>query len=300
MKILDFGLAKLITSRPAARSTLADATLTMGLTDPGSVVGTVNDMSPEQALGEPNLTPQSDQFSFGLVLYELATGKRAFQRGSAPETMTAIIREDAEPLPDRVPAPLRWIVERLLAKEPSERYESTRDLYRELKQIRDRLSQATAPALAPAAAVSTPKQSAAWFSARAHSPASLPVRRLLFFSARPALPPPICRLISLRRSPMRRPKSVLLTGRRTARVSAYTTRVHGLMQVFTIPAGTSDAVQSPGQIRIALSRSGPPRRHCLLHFRRNLCPSPPPAVPRKKYMTTSPPPLFIPMARRWH
>src|SRR5438034_10294316 len=114
-------------------------------------------MSPEQARGEVNLTPQSDQFSFGLVLYELAIGKRAFQRGSAPETMTAIIREDAEPLPGSVPAPLRWVIERLLAKEPAERYDSTRDLYRELKQIRDRLSQATS-AQTPVAAVSTPKR----------------------------------------------------------------------------------------------------------------------------------------------
>ncbi len=100
-------------------------------------------MSPEQARGDPNLTPQSDQFSFGLVLYELASGKRAFHRASAPETMVAIIREDAEPLPASVPAPLRWLIERLLAKDPAERYDSTRDLYRELKQIRDRLSQAT-------------------------------------------------------------------------------------------------------------------------------------------------------------
>jgi serine/threonine protein kinase len=108
VKVLDFGLAKSLTARPAD-----DATLTIGLTDPGTVVGTVNYMSPEQARGEANLTPQSDQFSFGIVLYELATGKRAFQRGSAPETMTAIIREDAEPLPPSTPAPLRWIVERL-------------------------------------------------------------------------------------------------------------------------------------------------------------------------------------------
>lgn len=104
VKILDFGLAKLAPApRPAD-----EATLTMGITDPGTTVGTVNYMSPEQACGEPNLTPQSDQFSFGLALYELATGKRAFQHGSAPETMTAIIREDAAPLPASVPAPLRW------------------------------------------------------------------------------------------------------------------------------------------------------------------------------------------------
>ena len=97
VKVLDFGLAKSFTSRPAN-----DVTLTIGITDPGTVVGTVNYMSPEQARGEVNLTPQSDQFSLGIVLYEAATGKRAFQRGSAPETMTAIIREDAEPLPATV------------------------------------------------------------------------------------------------------------------------------------------------------------------------------------------------------
>ena len=98
VKILDFGLAKLMT-RPAGNTTL-----TMDLTNPGTVVGTINYMSPEQALGAANLTPQSDQFSFGLVLYELAIGKRAFQRGSA-RTMTAIIREDAEPLPGQCACP---------------------------------------------------------------------------------------------------------------------------------------------------------------------------------------------------
>jgi len=133
VKILDFGLAK------TATTSQTDATRTMALTDPGSTVGTVNYMSPEQARGESNLTSQSDQFSFGLVLYELAAAKRPFQRGSAAENMTAIIREDAEPLPPEAPAPLRWVIERLMAKEPAERYDSTRDLYRELRQIRDRL-----------------------------------------------------------------------------------------------------------------------------------------------------------------
>ncbi len=139
VKILDFGLAKTAVGEAAA----PDATQTIA-TDPGTTVGTVNYMSPEQARGEPNLGPQSDQFSFGLVLYELAAGKRAFQRASAPETMAAIIREDPEPLPADTPAPLRWVVERLLAKEAADRYDSTRDLYRELKQIRDRLSPSSA------------------------------------------------------------------------------------------------------------------------------------------------------------
>ena len=143
VKILDFGLAKSI----AASTGAAEATRTMSVTDPGTTVGTVNYMSPEQARGM-DLTPQSDQFSFGVVLYELATGNRPFRRGSAPETMAAIIREEAAPLPASVPAPLRWIIERLLAKEPSERYDSTRDLYRELKQLRDRFSESASAAQA--------------------------------------------------------------------------------------------------------------------------------------------------------
>jgi serine/threonine protein kinase len=140
VKILDFGLAK---SAVSAQVGANAATLTMNLTDPGTTVGTISYMSPEQARGEPNLTFQSDQFSFGLVLYKVAAGKRAFERSSAAETMTAIIREEAEPLPEGVPLPLRWVVERLMAKEPGERYDSTRDMYRELKQIRERLSQST-------------------------------------------------------------------------------------------------------------------------------------------------------------
>jgi Tol biopolymer transport system component/predicted Ser/Thr protein kinase len=151
IKILDFGLAK------AAHEDISqeDATRTVAaqLTDAGSAIGTVNYMSPEQARGQGNLAAQSDQFSFGLVLYELATGKRAFQRNSAAETMTAIIREEPDPLPATVPSPLRWIIQRLLAKEPSERYDSTRDLYRELRQLRDRASDTVPLAATPSGAV---------------------------------------------------------------------------------------------------------------------------------------------------
>ena len=143
VKILDFGLAKALQAE-------SEATRTMALTDSGTTIGTVAYMSPEQARGATNLGPQSDQFSFGLVLYELAVGKRAFQRGSAAETMTAIIREEYEPLPDAVSVELRWIIERLLCKEPSERYDSTKDLFHDLRRIRERLSQTSksVPAIA--------------------------------------------------------------------------------------------------------------------------------------------------------
>ena len=130
VKILDFGLAKIVAANnPDAVNPDNDATRAMSHTEAGATLGTIAYMSPEQARGSADLGPQSDQFSFGLVLHELATGKRAFPRGSAAEIMTAIIREEADPLPATVPAPLRWIVERLLAKDPSDRYESTRDLY---------------------------------------------------------------------------------------------------------------------------------------------------------------------------
>jgi Tol biopolymer transport system component len=148
VKILDFGLAKLASQ---AASAAADTTRTMSLTDPGTTVGTVAYMSPEQARGAAILTPQSDQFSLGLVLYELCAGKRAFSRPTKAETMTAIIREDPEPLPASVPAPLRWTIERLLAKDPADRYDSTRDLYRELRQMRERISESVSAQGVPAA-----------------------------------------------------------------------------------------------------------------------------------------------------
>jgi eukaryotic-like serine/threonine-protein kinase len=153
VKILDFGLAK----RQVAAT--ADATRTLTITNPGTVVGTVAYMSPEQARGR-ELDYRSDQFCFGLILYELATGKRAFQRDSAVETMTAIIRDEAEPLPLTVPAPVRWTIERCLAKDPDQRYDSTRDLYRELRQTRDGLSQTLGP---PAAKVgAAPRAGSRW------------------------------------------------------------------------------------------------------------------------------------------
>ena len=81
---------------------------------------------------------RSDQFSVGLILYEMATARRAFERPSPVETLSAIIREEPEPLSalaPRLPAPVRWVIERCLAKDPEERYASTRDLAREWKQL---------------------------------------------------------------------------------------------------------------------------------------------------------------------
>jgi predicted ATPase len=136
VKILDFGLAKLAlrdSSSLSARSALD--------TQPGLILGTMQYMSPEQASGGSS-DARSDQFSLGLLLYEMVTGERAFQRATAAETLVAIIREQAAPIgvrnPD-VPAPLCWAIERCLAKEPDSRYKVTRDLARELATIRDHM-----------------------------------------------------------------------------------------------------------------------------------------------------------------
>src|SRR5271157_1509516 len=134
VKILDFGLAKL--ASPSGER-LDMFSTTASLTASGLVLGTVGYMSPEQVDGRrPDF--RSDQFSFGLVLYEMVTGKRPFQRRTAAETLVAILREQAESIGVQnrdTPAPLCWAIERCLAKEPEKRYDSTRDLARELAAI---------------------------------------------------------------------------------------------------------------------------------------------------------------------
>jgi predicted ATPase len=138
VKILDFGLAKPI----SPNRELSDLCST-SLTPAGIVLGTVGYMSPEQAGGQP-VDFHTDQFSLGLVLYEMVTGKRAFQRSTAVETMVAILREQPQAVGienPEAPAPLCWAIERCLAKDPDKRYASTRDLARELAIIRDRFSE---------------------------------------------------------------------------------------------------------------------------------------------------------------
>jgi predicted ATPase len=140
VKILDFGLAKL--TLPSGE--VSDLSATVGWqTRPGMVLGTVQYMSPEQVCGG-RLDFRSDQFSFGLVLYEMVTGRLAFHKDTTAETLVAILREQALPIGvqnSEAPAPLCWVIERCLAKEPEKRYVSTRELARELAAIRDRFSE---------------------------------------------------------------------------------------------------------------------------------------------------------------
>ena len=141
VKILDFGLAKLTQPDSGGSSETQAA---HEVTRDGAILGTVGYMSPEQAKGA-SVDYRSDQFSFGAILYEMATGRWAFRRASAPQTMTAIIQDEPDSiagLNPRIPAPLRWTVQRCLAKDAADRYASTADLARELSTIRDNLSDA--------------------------------------------------------------------------------------------------------------------------------------------------------------
>jgi hypothetical protein len=137
LKILDFGLAKL---RPfSAEDKTLEVTTDPTLTSPGTLLGTVGYMAPEQVRGE-TATPASDQFAFGCILFEMLTGQRPFQRASPAETLSAILRDEApaiEGLNANVPAPLRWIVERCLSKSPRDRYASTRDMARDLQKLKE-------------------------------------------------------------------------------------------------------------------------------------------------------------------
>jgi len=152
VKILDFGLAKLVSTDTDTNQPPLDLeTVSTSETNPGAVLGTLPYMSPEQANGQP-LDFRSDQFSLGSLLYEMVTGKRAFPHQGVAEILAAILRDQPEAaasLNPQAPAPLCWVIERCLAKNPKDRYDSTHDLARDLAAIRDRLPEAPSRHLAP-------------------------------------------------------------------------------------------------------------------------------------------------------
>jgi eukaryotic-like serine/threonine-protein kinase len=148
VKVLDFGLAKL--AEPAsAMNGEAAATLA---TTPGMIVGTLAYMSPEQAEGKP-IDARSDVFSFGSVLYEMLTGRRAFEGQSSAAVLSSIMRDDPKALNEvkrDVPSEARQIVAFCLRKDPASRYASGAELAHEIKVCRDLLFPESGAMLSPA------------------------------------------------------------------------------------------------------------------------------------------------------
>src|SRR5437016_2874522 len=145
-KILDFGLAKLIEpqgysgqkpDREGGLSEVATALIQQHST-PGAILGTVGYMSPEQAQGRINdIDHRSDIFSFGCILYEAITGRKAFEGKDTIDSLNKIIREPVTPISSlnpTAPAALQRIVRRCLAKDPEERYQSIKDVAIEIKE----------------------------------------------------------------------------------------------------------------------------------------------------------------------
>ncbi len=140
VKVLDFGLAKLTERGPiTAIGEDAETIATSApLTVEGSIMGTVSYMSPEQAQGK-RVDQRSDVFSFGAVLYEMVTGRRAFEGESSLSTLSSILRDEAKPMaevaPD-VPVQLELVIQQCLRKNPDERYQTMRDVQAALSMLK--------------------------------------------------------------------------------------------------------------------------------------------------------------------
>ena len=146
VKVLDFGIAKLGNAPDAPSPRPSPHPLRARATMPGAILGTVGYMSPEQATGR-SAGPASDQFSFGAIVYEMLSGRRAFERGTTPETLAAIVLEEPAPIEwprSRVTAGLGEVLGRCLAKEPEHRYADARELLEAVRRMRE-LSRQRAP-----------------------------------------------------------------------------------------------------------------------------------------------------------
>jgi serine/threonine protein kinase len=156
VKLLDFGLAKL--TEPAEREDVPGAT---DLTQQGALLGTLEYLSPEQ-LQRNEVDARSDIFSFGMVLYELLTGERAFAGKTPASVIASILAEEPAPVRTRksqLPVWLDRVVQRCLAKDPEQRWQSIRDVLLELKWIRENPSE---PGLDHSAAT-PPRTTVSWF-----------------------------------------------------------------------------------------------------------------------------------------
>jgi serine/threonine protein kinase len=129
LKVLDFGLARMLDADVGATRTLEAP-----VSEVGVAMGTIPYMAPEQIRGDA-VDARADLFAFGVIVYELATGKRPFHGPSLADVSSAILRDAPAPLRAQLPSGLAQIVERCLAKNPRDRFQSAIDLAHELRKV---------------------------------------------------------------------------------------------------------------------------------------------------------------------
>lgn len=141
VKLLDFGLAKLTAPPQHEEADLEAATIAQSATLPGMLLGTPSYMSPEQARGQ-TLDARTDIFSFGILFYEMLTGRRPFDGESFADVMGAILKDEPPPLSriiDDVPPELEHIISKTLRKDRDQRYQNIKDLIIDLRDLKDNL-----------------------------------------------------------------------------------------------------------------------------------------------------------------
>jgi serine/threonine protein kinase len=166
-KLLDFGLAKLRGPQVAVANLSALPTEGSNLTAQGTILGTLQYMAPEQLEGK-EADARTDIFAFGLVVYEMATGKKAFEGKSQASLIAKILETDPPPissLQPMTPPALDRVVKKCLRKEPEDRWQNARDITDELKWISDSDSQVGVTAFVPAGARQNLKKRIVWITA---------------------------------------------------------------------------------------------------------------------------------------
>jgi eukaryotic-like serine/threonine-protein kinase len=189
VKILDFGLARQMSA--PADTDATDAPTFERQTDPGTVLGTSGYMSPEQVRGEAG-DHRSDLFSFGIVLYELVAGQRAFRRPTSPETMLAILRDDPPEIAPGVaaamPAGLLRVIHHCLEKNPAERFQNASDIAFALEALASAPSAATSSSGSTLAIPAVPARGERrWMRAAGLAALALPIGVAAFVAGRASI-----------------------------------------------------------------------------------------------------------------
>jgi len=210
VKLLDFGLAKI--DKPVA---IAQETVTMALTSQGQILGTLLYMSPEQLQGK-EADSRSDIFSFGCVLYEMLTGKRAFDGSSAASVIGAILERPVPSVKDIAPPALDRVLKRCLEKDPERRWQSARDLRGALEMV----GVAESGAGSPAQAASLPHSRISWTVSGVLALA-LGVMGWAYFRQEPAVAEPVrFQVVPPEKTTLTGPPAVSPDGRRIAFVAS--------------------------------------------------------------------------------